>query len=102
MSCTKAQGFLADSDIKPKTTDSPKAAKLAKADALKLAKAANKVIVAKGKKLTTFDMKKDAPTDAALLKAMLGPTGNLRAPAIRRGKTLLIGFNQELYEATLG
>ncbi len=47
-------------------------------------------------------MKKDAPTDALLLKAMLGPTGNMRAPAIRRGKTLLIGFNEELYETTLG
>lgn len=100
MSCTKAQGFLADSDIKPKTTDSA-TAKLGKADALALAKAASKVIVAKGKKLTTFDMKKDVPTDAALLKAMLGPTGNMRAPAIRRGKTLLIGFNEALYETTL-
>jgi len=61
VSCTKAQGFLADSDIKPKTIENAKAAKLAKSDALMLAKAANKVIVAKGKKLTTFDMKKDAP-----------------------------------------
>ncbi len=58
--------------------------------------------MAKGKKITAFDMKKDAPTDAALLKVMLGPTGNLRAPAIRRGKTLLIGFNAELYETALG
>ncbi len=66
-----------------------------------MAKAASKVIVAKGKKLTTFDMKKEAPTDAALLGVMLGPTGNLRAPAIRRGKTLLIGFNEEVYKATL-
>ena len=33
----------------------------------------------------------------ALLAAMLGPTGNLRAPAILRGKTLHIGFNEDEY-----
>jgi hypothetical protein len=40
-------------------------------------------------------MKKDAPTDDELAGALLGPTGNLRAPAIRRGKKLFIGFHDE-------
>jgi len=47
----------------------------------------------------TFDMKKNPPGDAELLKAILGPTGNLRAPAIRKGKTLYVGFNEEAYAA---
>ncbi len=42
-------------------------------------------------------MKNNRPDDATLLAHMLGPTGNLRAPAIRRGKTLLVGFNEEAY-----
>jgi arsenate reductase-like glutaredoxin family protein len=46
-----------------------------------------------------FDLKKDKPDEAELLKAMLGPTGNLRAPALRAGKTLLIGFNEDMYQA---
>jgi hypothetical protein len=29
---------------------------------------------------------------------MLGPTGNLRAPTLKVGKTLLVGFNEEAYE----
>jgi hypothetical protein len=33
---------------------------------------------------------------------MLGPTGNLRAPTIRKGKTVLVGFNQELFEKVFG
>jgi hypothetical protein len=33
---------------------------------------------------------------------MLGPTGNLRAPTIRRGKTVLVGFNDETFEKVLG
>jgi len=28
---------------------------------------------------------------------MLGPTGNLRAPTLRAGKTVLVGFNDELF-----
>jgi len=33
---------------------------------------------------------------------MLGPSGNLRAPTIRRGKTLLVGFNEDLYGSVFG
>jgi len=32
---------------------------------------------------------------------MLGPTGNLRAPTIVRGKTVLVGFNEEVYRDAL-
>ena len=34
--------------------------------------------------------------------AMLGPTGNLRAPTLKSGKTLLVGFNEDTYRAHLG
>lgn len=47
-----------------------------------------------------MDLKKDRPDDEALLKLMLGPTGNLRAPTLRKGKTLIIGFDQETYQQT--
>lgn len=33
-----------------------------------------------------------------LAEVVLGPTGNLRAPTLRRGKTWIVGFNDELYE----
>ena len=51
--------------------------------------------MAKGKKVRTFAPAKDDPEEIAA--AALGPTGNLRAPAIRTGKTWLIGFNEEAY-----
>ncbi|MBU0638279.1 MAG: hypothetical protein KKB50_05395 [Planctomycetes bacterium] len=69
---------------------------------MRLAQAASRIIVAKGKKITTFDLRKDAPDEDALLQALLGPTGNLRAPTIRRGKTLLVGFNAEVFQDQLG
>ena len=78
------------------------AAKLGADKALELAKGAGKVIVMKGKKVTKFDMKKDKPTDKDLLAVMLGPTGNLRAPVVLRGKTVLVGFNQDVFDEVLG
>ena len=58
--------------------------------------------MAKGKKVTHFDMKKDPPDEETLTKHLLGPTGNLRAPTLRIGKKLIVGFNQELYEEQFG
>jgi hypothetical protein len=33
---------------------------------------------------------------------MLGPTGNLRAPAIKKGDRVLIGFDRDAYAKLLG
>ncbi len=41
---------------------------------------------------------KDNPDDETLAALLLGPTGNLRAPTIRRGKTLIVGFNDDTYK----
>ena len=92
MSCTRSQEFLETNGFAVKETINAKA-KLDSNDALKLAKAANEVICAKGKKIVHFKMS-DNPKKEDLLKHMLGPTGNLRAPAIVRGKKLYIGFPQ--------
>ena len=58
----------------------------------------SKLIVAKGKKVTEVNLIKGRPEDKELIGLMLGPTGNLRAPTIKRGKTVLVGFNAEAYE----
>lgn len=47
-------------------------------------------------------MKGDAPSDEELLQVMLGRSGTLRAPTLRRGKTLLVGFSVDAYEDALG
>ncbi len=59
-------------------------------------------MVARGKKVLSFKMKTEAPEDDELLKLMLGRSGTLRAPTLRRGKTLLVGFNADAYQQTLG
>ena len=76
----------------------PASRKLGKKDAGTMAKAASKIYVAKGKKLDEF---KGGKADAKTVAAMLGPTGNLRAPCIRVGKIVLVGFNEELFTDVL-
>ena len=73
--------------------------KLGRDDAVALAKACDTLIVAKGKKVTTFAVSGDPREE--VVDAMLGPTGNLRAPTVRSGRTLLVGFNEDEYAAVL-
>ncbi len=71
-------------------------------DALALLDGMSKLLVAKGKKVTSIDLKKDRPDDQSIVDMMLGPTGNLRAPTMKVGKTVLVGFNDDLYEEVFG
>ena len=57
------------------------------------------MIVAKGKKLDEWKPAGKAP--AALLDVMVGTTGNLRAPCLRTGKTLIVGWNEDVYSDAL-
>ena len=76
--------------------------KRGRAEALALAKSAAKVITGRGKNVSIFDMKKNPPDDDTLASMILGPTGNLKAPTLRIGDTLLVGFNEETYKQVLG
>ncbi len=71
-------------------------------EALKLAGTVNDIYAARGKKIVHVNVKKDKPSAADLKKVLLGPTGNLRAPTMRVGKTLLVGFNAETYATVFG
>ena len=55
----------------------------------------------RGKKVVTFNTAEFNLTSDVVRKSLLGPTGNLRAPAIRAGKCFIVGFNQELYKQLL-
>jgi hypothetical protein len=77
----------------------PASRKLTQKEAAGLAKQASKVIVAKGRKVTEFAGGK---AGKEVVEAMLGPTGNLRAPTLRKGTTLLVGFNEAVFEKVFG
>ena len=58
-------------------------------------KSVDRVVVAKGKKHEEFSPK------AVKLDLLKGPTGNYRAPMVRRGKTLIVGFHPDSLEQLL-
>ena len=102
MTCGKTQEFLAKANID--TTEEVNARKttLKRSDAMALAKQASDIFVAKGKKVVHLDMAKDKPDDDVLVKLLLGPTGNLRAPTLRKGKKLIVGFDEATYAEVFG
>ena len=59
-------------------------------------------MAARGKRILRVDLRRDRPDDATLRGLLLGPSGNLRAPTLRVGKTLLVGFDEATYRRFLG
>ncbi len=51
--------------------------------------------MAKGKKIERFAAVRDEKD--AILKSVMGPSGNLRAPAYRVGKSFVVGFHADFY-----
>ncbi|MCH8287421.1 hypothetical protein IIB79_13020, partial [candidate division KSB1 bacterium] len=52
----------------------------------------------RGKKIVHYNLKKERPSKEETAEFFLGRTGNFRAPALRSGRTLVVGFNEEIYE----
>ncbi|APR84617.1 Hypothetical protein A7982_09966 [Minicystis rosea] len=63
---------------------------------------AEELWVAKGKRAVHVDLVKSPPSDDELAALVMGPSGNLRAPVLKKGKTLIVGFDQATYAKVLG
>jgi arsenate reductase-like glutaredoxin family protein len=94
--CEKSQGFLAEHGHTPAEVVDARKTKYGPSEALTIARKSKRVLVAKGKGIISFDMTRPVKAPE-LVAAMLGPKGNLRAPSIRVGQTLIVGFNKQAY-----
>ena len=56
---------------------------------------AEQIVVAKGKSVVTFVPDEDDRD--AILKAVLGRSGSLRAPTVKTGNVFFVGYNDVLY-----
>lgn len=102
MTCKRAQEFLAKTGVTAKTEQNAKKETIAAAEALVIAKKATEIFATKGRKVVSLNLKKDRPTDEEIAALVVGPSGNLRAPALRVGNKLLVGFDQETYAKFIG
>lgn len=69
---------------------------MAEDQAWELVQGAKSIAVAKGKKIQRFSAVADEKE--AVLKQIMGPSGNLRAPTYRVGDEFVVGFNFDLYQ----
>ncbi len=100
--CKKAEAYREEHGTKTAEIVDAIKTRYAGEEALKLLESINSLVVTRGKKVEVFDLKKARPDDTELLSRLMGPTGNLRAPTARIGKTLVVGFSEEAYEKVLG
>jgi arsenate reductase-like glutaredoxin family protein len=45
-----------------------------------------------------LDLRQGKPDEATLAELLIGRTGNLRAPTLRQGRTLIVGFDEATYK----
>ena len=62
---------------------------------------ADELVAAKGQRVERVDLRAGRPDKATLERLLLGPTGNLRAPTLKVGRTLLVGFDEATYKEVL-
>jgi arsenate reductase-like glutaredoxin family protein len=103
MTCKKAQAFLAGLgwELGDSVVDASKT-RMGETEAVKLARSSSKIIIAKGKSVTVLDLASKKVPDGELAALLMGPTGNLRAPTLKQGSTLVVGFSEDAYKEVLG
>lgn len=68
-------------------------------EAIRLARQSAEIVSAKGK--TVKRLKTKDADDDAIAALIIGPSGNLRAPAFVAGRHFFIGFEEEAYREVL-
>jgi arsenate reductase-like glutaredoxin family protein len=101
-SCGKTVAFLTEHDVAVTTQVDAKKTILADPEALELLGNVDELYATRGKKVVHINLKQERPDDATLLKLVIGPSGKLRAPTLKKGRTLLVGFDEETYQKVLG
>lgn len=96
MSCKKAQKYFGDNAIELGEKSDARKERIDGDQAWQLISEFNTVHIGKGKKTLTF---KPSPENKdEILKAAMGRSGNLRAPTIKTGQAIIIGFNEDIYK----
>lgn len=92
--------FLAQVDVRIQTEDDARKRRLGPDEVRDLLQDVSQVWVARGKSFERLELKGGAVDVDEILKKVIGPSGNLRAPTLRLGRKLIVGFYPEMY-ATL-
>src|SRR5262245_28537576 len=95
--CQRAQAFLAQADVAIVQEQDAKQDPVPRQRALELVAQARHLHSARGKSIANIDLRKEPPDEETLAKLVLRPEGDLRAPTLRLGTALIVGFHPEMY-----
>ncbi|HYC78252.1 MAG TPA: ArsC family (seleno)protein [Planctomycetota bacterium] len=84
------------------TTVDARKRKMGRDEAVALARTAKRIVVAEGRGVRELAVTAKSPSDDALADALLGRSGTLRAPTLRIGDVLLVGFSEAAYAKAFG
>jgi arsenate reductase-like glutaredoxin family protein len=96
VSCQKTSALLEAGKAVVAQQRQSKKEPMSDADAQALLQSVSKVIIARGKSTETLK------AADATLDHLRGPTGNFRAPMLKVGKTLLVGFHADTIKTLVG
>lgn len=101
--CAKARAYLAGLgwELGDHVIDASRD-RIGPGDALNLARKHDQLVAIKGKVVKRAALGRSGPTDDEILSLLMGPTGNLRAPTFKHGKTLVVGYDESAYKDVLG
>lgn len=95
VSCKKALKFFEQNNIDLVERSDARKEKINEEQAWQAISEFSKVYIGKGKKVLEFEPTPDNREE--ILKAAMGRSGNLRAPALKTKDAVFIGFNEEIY-----
>lgn len=102
MGCQKTQAFLAQKQLQPAEIELASRKKYTRADLPALFEDIDEIYAAKGKKTAHFDLRRGLPSQKEVETFLFGRTGNFRSPALRVGRTLLVGFDESTFSKIFG
>ena len=99
-SCKRAQEVLDARNISIENRVIANKEKIDSKAAWEMLQSSSLIRTGKGNKTNVWNPSIDAKEE--ILKDVIGPSGNLRAPAWRVGTEFIVGFNPELYQEMFG
>ncbi len=95
--CQKTDSYLEEKGLSVETTVDCKTEPITFSQAKKLLTGVNRLYATKGVKVVEVDLSKGADDDL-LQSLLIGPSGKLRAPTIKTGNIMVVGYDEGVYD----
>ncbi|MCA8993120.1 MAG: hypothetical protein KDA88_14115 [Planctomycetaceae bacterium] len=101
-SCTKMRALLDARGVESNEVVIANKVRFEADEAVQLIRKSKRLVGVKGKRIVDLKLTDKSVTDDMIQDIAIGPSGKLRAPAIRVGTTFLIGFHESAFDDFLG